>query len=246
MTVPSTVAVYRGRYSAELMPPKAPNFSQSVDDLFKHLAADLGHRVTDTKDWLFTLRSRDLAALQAIEESLAGEFQVRIEPSDGGDHVLGIVVRDALPPKAVKSLGKRFVALALESKVVFDGISCHEPADDGDLFDWVPVPVAAAQVNSLTEGGMAADMAVLYQFCVLARSEKAAETFAASLSKRGYSDVELIEDETGQPGLIVSIRGTASQAEFLTTAEALEKLMNPKSTLMVGVQLLLPDEADGG
>jgi hypothetical protein len=233
------------------MPPKVPNFSQSVDDLFKHLAADLGHRVTDTKDWLFTLRSDDKAVLEGIAESLAGEFHVRIEPvvgpdgdaDDGSEHLLGIVVRDALPPKAVKSLGKRFVALAQEHKVIFDGISCHEPADDEDLFEWVPVPVAAAQVQTLAERGVAADAPVLYQFCIVARSEKAADTFASSLAKRGYTDVELIEDESGQPGLIVTVRGTASQVEFTTSALVLQQLMNPKSTLLVGVQLLLPDDA---
>lgn len=238
------------RYSARLMPPKVPNFSQSVDDLFKHLAADLGHRVTDTKDWLFTLRSDDKAVLEGIAESLAGEFHVRIEPvvgpdgdaDDGGEHLLGIVVRDALPPKAVKSLGKRFVALALEHKVIFDGISCHEPADDEDLFDWVPIPVAAAQVQTLADRGSAPDAVVMYQFCVLARSEKAAETFASSLVKRGYTDVELIEDESGQPGLVVTVSGTASQTEFLAASTTLQQLMNPKSVLMVGAQLLLPDD----
>lgn len=248
-----------------------PDMSKDIDALFDHMLGNLGHEMDDIKDWMFNLRSADLDRLEAIADELDEEFTVQIVESveeidaDGnssmGPPLLCVVIQDALLPDEVKSLAERFKRLAQSQGVSYEGVSCYEPTDEDELEqlagqgdgdddndgEWMDIEEAVSRLEQLTSAGLAEGAEMVLVVCIQLDENNEGTAIGKDLSRRGFMDVELAENDEGETAIIAACAVNNDAKLLRAKYDLAAQIAETGGGELVGVRLgLLAGEEDEG
>jgi hypothetical protein len=228
--------------------PKQPDMRFDIDALFAHLTGNLGHELSDAKDWHFTFRSRDLDKLATIGESLSEEFDIELQEEvptveDGrefiGPPMLTAVIRGALSRNEVKSLAARFTELAERERIEYEGVLSYEPFDEEVMFGWLALDDAIWRMRHFSDLGLADGAPMPFVFAVTAADAEGLDSAAAALARGGYKSQDLDE-----PMLLVKVDGRNEEPELERHYRTVEKIIASSGGELLGVQFLEEESGD--
>ncbi|MGH7130890.1 MAG: ribonuclease E inhibitor RraB [Phycisphaerales bacterium] len=226
------------------MSSSKPSMKFDIDALFDHMVGNLSHQMDQEMDWTFVLRSTDLARLERLGEKLSDEFivelQEEVETHEGGRVFMGppmlsITSRAAHSRDEVKSLADRFAKLAAAEKVTYEGVSCYEPTNADELFDWLGLDDAKWRLRALTDSGLEEGEELPFVFAIAADNPKHAKAVAKAIRSDGIEQIEIAEDE-GESGVIVHIDGSNSETALVSAYERIARLAQQADAELLGIQ----------
>lgn len=232
-----------------------PDLRFDIDALFDHLVENLGHDLSEEKDWCYSLQSADAAKLQQVADEMEGEWHFQLEEgmesTDGSNGSpplaqLTLIQRGALTASEVKATAKSVQAIADARGLQYEGVSCYDPVDAEDLLDWMPPEDATWRLRVMSDSGLPPNAELPWTFLVVMPSVDALHRVTEALQGEGYTDIDLFDqpDENGVCGLCLFVAGrnveSALSAEIARIAQHAETCGGE----LQGVQFYDRDEFD--
>lgn len=225
-----------------------PDLSFDIDALFEHLFGGLEHDEDDAFDWVFTLRSENVQALNRVAEELSEEFDVQVEEDMPAFDVTGnpiesvpmlsVVRQDALTAEEVKQIANRMQAIADENGFTYQGVDCFDPLDNEEIFGWLDIDDALWRLRHFTDSGLADDSALPWCFLIQTQSLENLEAVAVALRDKGFADRDdyVQPDDDGQYHSCIFMDGVNDEAKLSATASDISDISKDNGCELVGVQ----------
>lgn len=230
------------------------DFSSDIDELFDHMINNLDHDLSEEMDWVFSLRSDDLAKLTRIGEQLSEDFMVGLQDEleeidiDGsrsiGDPMLSVVRQAALTPDEVKTVSSQMAQLAAKEDLVYEGVDCFDPVDDEELIGWLSPDDATWRLRHFTDSGLEIDAELPWAFLVLTDTIEQASAIADELAEGGISETEIYDepDDDGNYGLSAFMSGKNNEFELGQMNDKIKSIAEKQSGRMDGIQFFTREE----
>ncbi|MFZ4574679.1 MAG: ribonuclease E inhibitor RraB [Phycisphaerales bacterium] len=232
------------------MAANQPDFSFSIDALFAHMVNNLGHKMDEPREWVFSMRGEDLDELSELADQLEDEFDVHLQPqveeidaagkSTMGPPCLSVIVVDALEPGTVKELSAKFQSLAAERGLKYEGVNAYEPFDGDEFPGWMTREETTAKIPSLKEE-LDEGCGLAFVFAIAAETKAVVNAAAKMLRTEGIEDCEAVEED-GEHGLVVRVEGEPSGVSLASAFDKLDRVAAGAGGELLGVQF----EVDGG
>ena len=226
-----------------------------IDALFDHMVKNLNHELEDEKEWNFSLRSPDLAALERVAEELEGEFIVQLQEhveevsAAGvtlGDPMLSVIRNAALTAEDVKKIAQRMQKLAAERDLTYEGVNVYEPMDMEEIFGWLEPEDAGWRLRHMTDCGLEDNAALPWTFLVSCPTLESMEAIAAALAAGGFDDREDFDepDDEGDFGTCVFVEGRNNEAEMYEAAKKISEIAEAHDGALVGIQFYTREDLE--
>jgi hypothetical protein len=228
--------------------------SVDIDALFDHMVNNLDYNATDAMDWVFSLRSTDLATLTRIGEQMSDEFVVQLQAEveeidtngdmSSGDPMLSVIRHAALSPDEVKAISSQMSALAEKENLVYEGVDCYDPVDDEELFAWLSIDDATWRLRHFADCGLDVDGDLPWTFLIMTGTVEQAREIAETLKVNGFDDFDVYDepDDDGEFGLCVFVEGKNNEGELSQTFEKMEGIADKAKATLEGVQFFTREE----
>ncbi len=219
-----------------------------IDALFVHMTKNLGHDLSDEKEWTFTLRSANFASLQQVADDLQDEFvmqlQETVEEYDSagkctlGRPMLSVVKRAALSASEVKEIVKRVESIAKELGFDYEGVHCYDPVDDEEIFGWIVPADAGWRLRNMTDCGLDENAELPWSFLIQSQNLTSFKKISAELDSNDFTDRDDYDepDENGNFATCVFVLGRNNERELDAMAERIANIADRLGGLLEGVQ----------
>jgi regulator of RNase E activity RraB len=209
----------------------------------------------DEFDWSFSVRSKDVAALQSLADELVDEFDVQVHKqveeidmegnSSFGDPLLSIVHRAALTSEEVEALESRIRDLAEDRGLIYDGVECYDPLDSEEVFGWIPPDSVGWRLRQLTENGLEEGAEMPWAFLLVAPDLEQVKRIATHFADRGIDDIDLFDEpdeEDGKYAICVFVPGQNDETDLENYCNTFQRVAEPLGGELIGVQFFTRDE----
>jgi hypothetical protein len=205
-------------------------------------------------DWSFSIRSKDIAALESLAEELDGEFDVQIQEQvevidmEGnrsfGEPFLSIIHRAILSPEEVKELEARIQGLAESRGLIYEGVECYDPVGSEEVFGWIAPEDAGWRLRHLTDNGLEEGAEMPWAFLVLAPDLERVQRIAEHVGKKGLDDIDLFDepDDDGLYAICIFAPGRNDEAELESYCDTIHEIAEQYGGELLGVQFLTREQ----
>ncbi len=224
------------------------DMSFDIDALFDHMTKNLGHDLSDEKDWTFTLRTANFASLQQAADDLQDEFVVQLQETveeydSAGNFSLGrpmlsVVKRAALSASDVKKIVKRIESIAQERGFDYEGVNCYDPFNDEEIFGWLIPADARWRLRHMTDCGLVENAELPWSFLVQSQDLKSIKMISSELDSNDLTDRDDYDepDENGNFAICVFLLGRNNEIELDAMCERIAEIAERHGGQLEGVQ----------
>lgn len=220
-----------------------------IEGLFRHLADDLGHDLSEEKDWVFAFHSRDTDALEELGDQLEDDFLVEFQESletidldsgeaDFGPPVLNVIRRGILTCEQVKQLAQQMGSLAQQFQVQFAGVHCFDPVGADDLLGWLSPAEAIWRLRHMTELGLSQDEQLPWAFLIACPTIQSRKELIQHYDKIPLADPIIFEqpDEQGNLGLCLMVAGRNNESQLEDMISTISQIAEQQDSKLTGLQ----------